>query len=137
MAKGRRLEASEQLREFAEDRYLHQTMVKAKVGDPPTFYEDLPQALDEVDDPARLTGQWRVHYHVPIYLERFGFLETSRDDLLRCLDEIRRVGDVDHLEVETYVWELLPRELRHPELADGIAEELRWLRDHLAPAAPV
>jgi len=127
-----RAAAIAQLREFAEDRYLHQTVVRPACDQPPVFYEDLPQVLRLVQDPANLTGQWRVHYHVPIYLERFGALETSRDDILRCLAEIRRIGDVRHLEVETYVWELLPRDLQRAGLADGIAEELRWLREQLA-----
>jgi hypothetical protein len=32
-----------------------------------------------------------------------------------------------HLEAETYAWGVLPVELRQPDLAAGIAEELLWL----------
>lgn len=126
-----RADAIEQLRGFAEDRYLHQTMVRRSVSEPPEFYEDLPLALEQAGDSATSGGQWRVHYHVPIYLDRFGALETSQEDILGCLAAIGRDGDVRHLEVETYGWELLPRGLQRTGLADGIAEEIRWLREQL------
>jgi len=64
---------------------------------------------------------------VPIYLESFGLLGTSRQHILGCLQAAAREADIPHWEVETYAWSVLPEELRQPELADGIAEELRWL----------
>jgi hypothetical protein len=123
-----RVAAIAQLRAFAEDRYLHQTMIRQADGETPVFFEDLPQALRLVEDPQQLTGQWRVHFHVPIYLERFGALQTSRQDILDCLQSAGRIGGVKHWEVETYAWEVLPEELHRADLSDGIADELRWLR---------
>src|SRR5262245_27025765 len=56
-------EAISQLSQFAEDRYLHQTVVRRRGDD--TFYEDPGLALAaEKDEPQ---GEWRVHFHVPIY----------------------------------------------------------------------
>ena len=40
----------------------------------------------------------------------------------------RELGLTPHLEVETYAWGVLPPELRQPDLAAGIAQELAWLR---------
>jgi hypothetical protein len=131
IAADQRAAAIEQLRGFAEDRYLHQTAVRRSADEPPEFFEDLPRALQTVGDPGTLGGQWRVHYHVPIYLDRFGALETSQDDILRCLASAVRSGDVRHFEVETYGWSILPRALQRAGLADGIAEELDWLRKRL------
>src|SRR5690606_39102934 len=74
-------EAREQLSRFDEPRYLHQTCVRRSPDAEPTFYEDLPQALASEPD----GGEWRVHFHVPVYLESFGHLETSRADILECL----------------------------------------------------
>ena len=126
-----RAAAVDQLRSFTDQRYLHQTMVRRSEDEQPEFFEDLPGALQLADDSAYLGGSWRVHYHVPIYLERFGALETSQEDILRCLAVLKRLGGVRHYEVETYGWGLLPRGLQRTGMADGIADELRWLQQWL------
>ncbi|MCL4204499.1 MAG: metabolite traffic protein EboE [Pirellulaceae bacterium] len=126
-----RAAAIEQLSGFTEDRYLHQTMVQRSESEAPEFYEDLPLALDKQRQSAASGGQWRVHYHVPIYLDRFGALETSQADIVRCLAAVRHDCSVKHFEVETYGWELLPRNLQRTGLADGIAEEIHWLREQI------
>jgi hypothetical protein len=82
-------------------------------------------------DPG-LYGEWRVHFHVPLYLKRFGLLETTQQAVLDCLAAIRRFSDVRHFEVETYAWGVLPRELQVDDLATGIAEEMRWARQQAA-----
>lgn len=125
-----------QLEGFAEDRYLHQTCI-AQPGGPPQFWEDLPQALAELDDAAAASGQWRVHFHVPVYLERFELLETSQRDILECLEAARSAAVVRHFEVETYAWSVLPEPLRQATLAEGIARELSWFSEQLTqPAHP-
>jgi hypothetical protein len=114
--------AVKQLSQFAEDRYLHQTVVRR--GSDDVFYEDLRPALDaESLDPR---GQWRVHYHMPIYLQEFGKLRTTQDEIGRFLAAAAKHTACQHYEVETYAWSVLPPDLRQPELAAGIAEELKW-----------
>lgn len=117
-----------QLAAFAEDRYLHQTVSRDASGQT-VFHEDLPQALKRVEDARQLTGEWRIHFHVPIYLERFGLLSASRLDILDCLKATRKYSDVQHFEVETYAWGVLPPELREADLAAGIAREIEWFRE--------
>ncbi|MEX0655830.1 MAG: metabolite traffic protein EboE [Phycisphaeraceae bacterium] len=121
-----RAEAVQQLRGFAEDRYLHQTMVRRADGEM-TFYDDLPEALKREPEPG---GEWRVHFHVPIYLERFGRLETTQSMIDGCLPVARAMG-VQHFEAETYAWGVLPPALRVDRLADGIAKELAWLNERM------
>jgi hypothetical protein len=116
--------ALQQLGSFAEDRYLHQTCVRDTGSNTPTFYEDLPLALK-----AASAGEWRVHFHVPIYLASFDLLEGTQDDIRECLDAASRLSSVRHFEVETYAWGVLPENLRQPDLAAGIADEMRWFRD--------
>lgn len=111
-----------QLVGFAEDRYLHQTSARD------TFWEDLPQALKGVTDPQQLSGEWRIHFHVPIYLERFGHLASTRADIRTCLDAVRQHSAVQHFEVETYAWGVLPPELRQVDLGAGIAREMEWFK---------
>lgn len=120
-----RIDAIDQLSAFAEDRYLHQTVTR-EPGKRSVFHEDLPALLRTIVDPRRLTAEWRVHFHVPIYLESFGQLSGSRNEILSCLAACAKYSQVRHFEVETYAWGVLPRALQHTKLADGIAQEMTW-----------
>jgi len=116
--------AIRQLSQFAEDRYLHQTVVRRDGDD--VFYEDLRPALDaEAADPR---GEWRVHFHVPIYLNEFGRLRSTQSQIAQCLAAARQHTTCQHYEVETYAWGVLPPDLKQPDLAAGIAEELKWFQ---------
>jgi hypothetical protein len=120
--------AIKQLSQFAEDRYLHQTVVRRDSED--IFYEDLPLALEaEANDPR---GEWRVHFHVPIYLQEFGKLRATQEQIGECLTAAKKHTDCKHFEVETYAWGVLPPELKQPDLAAGIAEELKWFEEQVA-----
>lgn len=121
----------ERLSEFAEDRYLHQT---GQIGQNGSFQlaDDLPELIrrthpDDLQDVAR----WVIHFHVPIFLQQFGHLTTSRDAVMECLQTLDdHAIDVDftgHLEVETYAWTVLPEAMRQRGLAEDIASELEWL----------
>jgi hypothetical protein len=124
-----RAAAIKQLSSFAEDRYLHQTVVR-KDGEE-LFYEDLPLALAaQAADPR---GEWRVHFHVPIYLREFGLLRSTQEQIAACLDAVRKYCPCQHFEVETYAWGVLPPDLAQPELAAGIAQELQWFEGLLSP----
>ena len=80
-------------------------------------------------------GEWRVHFHVPVYLERFDLLGASQEAIRECLREAAAHGTTTHFEVETYAWGVLPPELRQPDLAAGIADEMRWFRAAWASAS--
>lgn len=128
--------AFDQLSRFAEDRYLHQTCLRRSDGTI-EFHEDLPRFLDErraalVADPPSW-DRLRVHFHVPIYLERFGELSTTRFAIEECLGGMTEsFPGTETFEAETYAWGVLPPELQHSPLAAGIAAELAWLERTLA-----
>jgi sugar phosphate isomerase/epimerase len=134
MATGRRREAVKQLAAFAEDRYLHQT---GRVAKDDKFYlaEDLPNLLAKIPatgDPVWDDKRWVVHFHVPIFLERFGHLTTTQVDISSALkavtDPTIGVDFAGHIEIETYAWTVLPENMRRRSLAEDIADEFRWLR---------
>jgi hypothetical protein len=129
LAESDRDAALRQLAGFAEDRYLHQTMVKKDSQSQPRFYEDLSAALEQGADRSARTGEWRIHFHVPIHLERFGRLEGSQQQIRDCMRVALGRSELLHIEVETYAWGVLPVELRQPDLAAGLAQELQWLRE--------
>jgi len=109
---------------FVEPRYLHQTSVRA--DGQVTLFEDLHHAAEH----TRPAGQWRTHFHVPIYWSGSPPFQTFQDQIAPCIRAVLSHSNCRHFEVETYAWGVLPPELQHPELADGIAQEMEWFRDH-------
>ncbi|PQO44514.1 metabolite traffic protein EboE [Blastopirellula marina] len=125
-----RQEVLSEVSRFAEDRYLHQTTVRDAAGNL-RFYEDLPYVLNEAAQNVPQEETWRIHFHMPIYLDQFGLLRTTQAQIYDFLSEIKRYPEIRHFEVETYAWSVLPEDLRHQELAAGIAQEIQWLRQQL------
>jgi sugar phosphate isomerase/epimerase len=122
-------DALDSLRAFSDGVYLHQTVVRSEGV--LSRYQDLPEALAE----APVAGaEWRVHFHVPIFLRELGVFESTQADLLPLLAELATVSDCPHLEVETYTWDVLPEEFRNVSIEDAIARELRFVQDTLGGA---
>ncbi|MFN3165678.1 MAG: metabolite traffic protein EboE [Phycisphaeraceae bacterium] len=121
-------EAMTHLKSFQEGRYLHQTCVREPSG-ATTLYHDLPDAIKAHEDDADPAGEWRVHFHVPVYLDQFGPVRTTRYAIGEFLNAVQPGDELHHFEVETYAWNVLPDELKREELADGIADELAWVRE--------
>ncbi|MEX0638984.1 MAG: hypothetical protein WD094_00880, partial [Balneolaceae bacterium] len=118
-----RAKVSERLRDFAESTYLHQTIGMSSSGRLQHF-NDLPEALQEIESSP--SEEWRIHYHVPIFLNRFGPLQSTRDDISETLDLLKRKSFCKHLEIETYTWEVLPDELKS-DITDSVEREYRWV----------
>jgi sugar phosphate isomerase/epimerase len=110
--------AHDELRAFADPIYLHQVTERGSRRSWP----DLPQAL--ADDGG--AAEWRVHFHVPIFVERYGALESTQEHLRRCIERVR----TSHLEIETYTWDVLPADLKASSV-DSIAREYEWVLDVL------
>lgn len=131
-----RVSALEELHQFAEDRYLHQTLVRYPDGTQ-QLHEDLPELLAQISGPEdrRLQKEWRIHFHVPIDIASWGRIESTQIEIDRFLDLMfrdRNLGSEEmHLEVETYAWGVLPRAMREEHLHQGIARELQWLHHRL------
>lgn len=114
---------------YTEDRFLHQVR---RAGDlRPEGGDDLPEALAGMADDA----EWRVHFHVPVHADPEPPLRSSRQDLRRSLGLLVAPDGpcVEHLEVETYTWSVLPggAPADDDSLARGLAAELAWVRDEL------
>jgi sugar phosphate isomerase/epimerase len=115
------------LARFAEGVYLHQVVVRS--GDSLRRHVDLPQALAQAGDQPG--DEWRVHFHVPLFLERLGPFQNTQAFLNQLLPQLARTGTTSHLEVETYTWDVLPEEHRRDPVDDAIARELRWTLERL------
>ncbi len=116
---------------FTEDVYLHQTV--ARRGDVLTRYTDLPEALGAVLEESE--AELRIHFHVPVFLERYGVLESTQSFLRELLAIQAKQPISRHLEVETYTWDVLPAELRAEDVSAAISRELEWVRSALQAGA--
>ena len=110
------------LQAFVEPTYLHQVLQKNEDGTL-TQYPDLPGALPHIQD-AR-AKEWRVHFHVPIFTERFGTLSSTQEEIVKTFDLLKEKSFTEHLEIETYTWDVLPRELK-VDLLGSIRREYEW-----------
>lgn len=116
-----------QLKGFDEPVYLHQTVTRSAAG--LTRYPDLPEALSAM---AGAEGDaWRVHFHVPVFERSLPPFETTQDVLCRVLHLQRQRAVTEHLEVETYTWDVLPASHRQVALERAIAREIEWVKAQL------
>jgi len=141
----KKLDASEQqqalfqLAQFAEDRYLHQTMVIDSQGNR-RLIEDLPLVLHRYLDRESNAGvalvsdqEWRIHFHVPIYIPAWGHIVSTQSQISDWFELIKSRPELFYpdlaYEVETYAWGVLPAELKTSTLDEGIAQEIAWLKE--------
>lgn len=117
-------DARRALSRFDEGVYLHQLIARSADGALARF-SDLGEALGP--NGARDGAEWRVHFHVPVFLEtlpEFGTTQVFLKEILR----IHRAAPVSrHLEVETYTWDVLPPDLVAGSVEDAVTRELRWV----------
>ncbi len=109
--------------ELHESTYLHQVIARDQDGNLHQ-YPDLPQGLKYIGK-AGIT-EWRTHFHVPVFVESYGLLDSTQSDIVEVLNIWSNSTMTNHLEVETYTWEVLPKELQ-VEISSSIARELNWV----------
>ena len=118
----------ELLRPFNDAVYLHQVVERNGAG--LARYVDLPEAFAAADG-KQGDREWRVHFHVPIFLDDLGRFSTTQDFIRDMLARHRTAPVTKHLEVETYTWDVLPPEYRNVDVDSAIVRELQWVRGQL------
>ena len=111
-----------------EPTYLHQVVARDKSLSL-RQYPDLEVALNHIEDVS--VEQWRTHFHVPVFLESYGLLQSTQQDILEVLKLWNNNPITNHLEVETYTWEVLPKEMQS-EINTSIARELNWVTEQIS-----
>lgn len=114
----------EELAKFNEPTYLHQ--VTEKTGNKVITYSDLPMVLQK----KGVHKELRAHYHVPIFLERYGVLFSTQDHIIKTMEVLKKNQVTEHLEIETYTWEVLPADAKEA-LSVSIVREIDWLKSIL------
>lgn len=122
-----RADVVDNFKTFNEAVYLHQ-VIGRQTNNKLVHYPDLPEALADAQNPE--VEEWRAHFHVPVFRTDFGALTSTREDISRVL--ARQVGKpfTQHLEIETYTWEVLHPSLKL-EMDQSIAREMKWVLQQL------
>lgn len=116
------------LARFNEPTYLHQLIARDANG-ALTRYTDLGEAL--APGGAQNGDEWRVHFHVPVFLETLPEFDTTQSFLREILAIHRQSPISPHLEVETYTWDVLPDDLVAGSVEDAVTRELQWVMAEL------
>jgi sugar phosphate isomerase/epimerase len=120
------INAEEKLKTIAqynEPTYLHQVVAQQKDGSFQKF-PDLTEALGGFNEN---TDEWRVHFHVPLFLENYGLLGSTQSDIVETIKVHKNKLFTQHLEIETYTWGVLPTEFQAP-LNESIIREINWVK---------
>lgn len=137
---------AEILKPFDDNVYLHQVI--ERYGNTVNRYKDLPDAFTRLNDSNTDSSQanadqvaheppsreWRVHFHVPIFLDDLGEFSSTQFFIREILALHKQQPISDHLEVETYTWNVLPEKYRQQSMSKAIARELNWVVDQLKQA---
>lgn len=126
-------QAIQQLLEFDDEVYLHQVI--EKTDQRLNHYLDIKEAVSHYYSSSGRNRfpnhEWRVHFHVPIFLDSMASFHTSQSFLQLVLAEHVNNSLTSHLEVETYTWGVLPEQFRNESIVELVTRELTWARDRL------
>lgn len=109
---------------FNEPVYLHQVVALQQNGQLKR-YADMPDALRDAGNAS--AKEWRAHFHVPLFMEGYDLLQSTRNDIKEVLSLHREQPFTSHLEIETYTWEVLPENEKLP-LTASIIREIEWVK---------
>jgi hypothetical protein len=121
-------EAVDALAQYARTVYLTQTVEK-KNGRLTKFLnvEDAFAAWQTDPGPR----EWRIHFHVPVFLEDLGAFRTTRFALEEALAVHKATPLSRQLEIETYTWDVLPDHLKTGDIVDYVCREIEWVKGQL------
>jgi hypothetical protein len=122
-------EVVDALRPYAETVYLTQTIERR--GDELVRYLNVQDAFAawEADPGPRA---WRIHIHVPVFLDDLGRFRSTRFAIADALRVHRATPLSGQLEIETYTWDMLPESLKTGDIVEYVCRELEWVQGQLA-----
>ena len=115
---------ADELRKFCDSVYLHQ--VKTCVDGKPVSRGDLVDAMGSNFAPKG--EEWRVHCHVPLYFVQDGSLTSTADQMTPAFFRAALELQIQHFEIETYTFNVLPAELQQRGVDRSIADEYGWVQ---------
>ena len=118
------------LRGFADDVYFHQ-VIERRPDATLRRYRDLDVAL--ASPPTNDSREWRIHFHIPLHSKPTPVFNNTADHIAGVLQELKEHPKLcQHLEMETYTWEVMPAEMKNRNVVDQLASEYDWTLAQLA-----
>ena len=117
------------VKKYANTIYLTQTHQRDKDGTI-TRYLNLEDAIAAWEKKP-VECEWRIHFHVPVFLEDLGPFKSTRFAIAEALAFQKKHRLSDQLEIETYTWDVLPDELKTGDIVDYVTKELEWVQSQL------
>ncbi|MCU1537675.1 MAG: hypothetical protein JWP82_2026, partial [Humibacillus sp.] len=133
-------EAVAALETFTDTIYLSQTTERREDGtlrrflhlaDAITAWRADPTGGAAAAGGAQGHREWRTHFHLPIFLDDLDGLGTTRSGISAALEVHAETPVSDHLEIETYTWDVLPDRFKDGDIVDYVARELDWIGSEL------
>ncbi|MFM6947731.1 MAG: metabolite traffic protein EboE [Aquirufa sp.] len=115
------------LKQYQEPVYLHQVKAKLKEGGYVQF-RDLDEAFENYQE--GIFEEWRIHFHVPLFLENYGLLGSTQKEIIDTLEIQKNTPFSQQMEIETYTWGVLPSEFQVP-IHESIIREIDWVKSVL------
>ena len=120
------------LKDFNDPVYLHQTSIRKKTPSSQSLtdlhrFKDLPDAFL-----SEILGEWRIHYHIPIFMKQEDFHYTGFDstgDELAIHTQLL-LPECNFFEVETYTYDVLPNFIKE-DLLQSLHKELMFANNKL------
>lgn len=129
------------LKAYDEPRWFHQVIGQG-AGDKRKALLDLDELVGK--GPGffwKRLSSWRVHFHVPVFVESLGALGTTQATLRDLLAASLTERWCDLYEIETYTFDKLPEEARSGIASDDLVgcleREYHWTLERFAEAGLV
>lgn len=120
------LDSARRLGAFVDPVYLHQVKCLdasgRKISHPDMTREFLAGWTD-----ADSRGECRIHFHVPLYVSGYDGIASTAGDITPSFFRAAVKAGVQHFEIETYTFNVLPPALRQQAVEQSIAGEYSWV----------
>jgi sugar phosphate isomerase/epimerase len=123
-----------QLEAFVEPVYLHQARImdaRGRKRECPDLTHDFLAGWAEASEPC----ECRVHFHVPLHMPEHDGMSSTADGVTSEFLCATAASSVQHYEIETYTFHVLPPALRRQAVERSIADEYAWTLDRFATIA--
>ena len=114
------------LEAFTDTIYLSQTTERRDGVD--THHLHLADAIAAYRADPSGPREWRTHFHLPVFLDDLGSFGTTRSGIEDAMRLHAATPLSEHLEIETYTWDVLPAHLKTGDIVDYVSRELEWVR---------
>ena len=127
----------QELKQFEDPIYLHQTRLKNHKNIVIEKFDDLPSSKkSEIEEYKKIESNEEIdnsffvtHFHVPIFVDKiFKRSSAAKLELLEILKMVKNDSKISqNLEIETYTYSVLPKCFSEKSIEDNIVDEYKWI----------